>query len=402
MTYTLLKNIFYQDAEKYEYIYNKRFNSECTQKLNIELQGNQAFYCLIPEITNLIINIYELNQNITHLCHKLPGAALEQFSKKCLIDEIILTNDIESVYSTRKEIGIIVRDSNSDTKNQRFYGLVQKYQMLTKENISINTSQDIRNIYNELVLKEIIEDDPNNIPDGKIFRTGMAEVRSATQKIIHKGITPEIKIINTMDEAINLLNVQEIPYLVRISIFHYLFGYIHPFYDGNGRTSRFISSYLLSKKFTPLIGYRLSYTIKENINQYYKSFTICNSNKNKGDLTPFVIMFLNIINESFEKLFSALSERFETLNNYQAILNQTKDISNKDLLDLAYVLIQATLFSNNGINKKELCDYFNISINTLDKRLQKIKERDYLIENKLGRTLFFSFNIDKMIKNYKK
>ena len=31
------------------------------------------------------------------------------------------------------------------------------------------------------------------------------------------------------------------------------------------------------------MGYRLSYTIKENINRYYKSFRIVNDKKNKGD-----------------------------------------------------------------------------------------------------------------------
>ena len=58
---------------------------------------------------------------------------------------------------------------------------------------------------------------------------------------------------------------ENIEILIRISIFHYLIGYIHPFYNGNGRLSRFVSSYLLSRDLEPLLSYRLSYTIKENI-----------------------------------------------------------------------------------------------------------------------------------------
>ena len=80
--------------------------------------------------------------------------------------------------------------------------------------------------------------------------------------------------------------------MIRIAIFHYLFGYIHPFYDGNGRTSRFINSYLLSKKLQFLVSYKLSYTIKENMNSYYKSFKETNDEKNKGNLSFFVISFL--------------------------------------------------------------------------------------------------------------
>lgn len=120
-----------------------------------------------------------------------------------------------------------------------------------------------------------------------------------------------------MNKALAILNDKSIECVFRISIFHYLFGYIHPFYDGNGRTSRFISSYLLSKEFESIIGYRMSYSIKENINDYYKAFKVCNDPKNKGDLTPFIIMFTDIIDDSLHKLVYALEKRLEQLTHYR-------------------------------------------------------------------------------------
>lgn len=93
-----------------------------------------------------------------------------------------------------------------------------------------------------------------------------------------------------MEKALQFLHTDSCDYLLRIAVFHYLFGYIHPFYDGNGRTSRFISSYLLSQKLNSSIGYRLSYTIKEHLPQYHEAFKICNHYNNKGDLTPFAEM----------------------------------------------------------------------------------------------------------------
>lgn len=90
--------------------------------------------------------------------------------------------------------------------------------------------------------------------------------------------------------------------MIRISVFHYLFGYIHPFYDGNGRTNRFISSYLLSKELEPLISYHLAKTIKQNISKYYKSFDYTNDTDNRGDLTGFITNFLEIILASIEAL----------------------------------------------------------------------------------------------------
>ena len=63
-------------------------------------------------------------------------------------------------------------------------------------------------------------------------------------------------------------------------------------YDGNGRLSRFISSYLLKREFNTLVALRLSYTIKNTKNEYYKAFDLCNNKKNMGELTFFSITFV--------------------------------------------------------------------------------------------------------------
>lgn len=44
------------------------------------------------------------NNFLVYYASKLPGEALLQFELKCLVEEIKMTNDIEGVASTRKEI----------------------------------------------------------------------------------------------------------------------------------------------------------------------------------------------------------------------------------------------------------------------------------------------------------
>lgn len=110
------------------------------------------------------------------------------------------------------------------------------------------------------------------MPDGQFFRKGPVSVLDASHKPIHQGVEPESKIIEPMNQALMILADEAIPALVRVSVFHFLFAYIHPFYDGNGRTIRFISGYVLSHSFSPIVGYRLSYFVKERIEKYYKGF----------------------------------------------------------------------------------------------------------------------------------
>ena len=380
MSYVLLSHLFYKDKNEYKALYEKRIASESTCSLPIKIGNNNAFFCLCPEIHDISMQIMKLDKYISHISANLPDIALVQFANKCLIDEIKLTNDIEGIYSTRKELAAVLNEMGSKAKKKRFYGLLNKYKMLISDNeFALNTSTDIRDIYNDLVLKEIVDDCPDNAPDGEIFRKDMAEVTTPTQKVIHHGTYPETKIIQLMEQALNILNKKEIPILIRISIFHYLFGYIHPFYDGNGRTSRFISSYLLLKEFEFLIGFRLSYTIKAHIKEYYDAFKECNDEKNLGDLTPFIIMFLKIVLESFENLYEALEKRNNLLLKFSDIIANNKDLS-EELKKFAFVLIQTSLFSNEGITKKQLGSELSISESTVNKRLVKLRKMGLLLE----------------------
>ena len=395
MSYVLLSHLFYKDKDEYNALYRQRISSESTYVLPIKIGDHKAFYCLCPEIHSISMQIMKLDKMVSEIANELPDAALIQFANKCLIDEIKLTNDIEGVYSTRKELSAILYEMDNKAQKKRFYGLLNKYRMLISDNeFSLNTSTDIREIYNDLVLNEVAEDCTENIPDGEIFRKDMAEVTSSTQKVIHKGAYPETKIIQLMEQSLNILNQTEIPILIRIAIFHYLFGYIHPFYDGNGRTSRFISSYLLSKEFEFLIGFRLSYTIKAHIKEYYDAFKECNNKNNLGDLTPFIIMFLNIILESFENLYEALEKRRNLLTKFSQIIDNSD--MDEELKKFTFVLTQASLFSSEGVTKKQLGAELDISPSTVDKRLAKLRFRNVLLEENV-KPAKYMIDLNKLI-----
>ena len=399
MQYKFLSKLFYSDKENYDKIYKERYNSEYSVHLDFSIHDNPAFFLLNPIFLQKSINIYKTDKRIRVLRNMLPEKAIDHFAIRCLVDEIVLTNDIEGVYSSRREINSILSELETKSHGKRFMGLVQKYLMLQQDiTMSFNLCDDIRNLYNDLVYYEIEKDDPSNLPDGKIFRKDSTSVMSPTQKEIHRGIYPESKIIEYMEKALKILNDDSIESIFRISIFHYLFGYIHPFYDGNGRTSRFISSYLLSKEFESIIGYRVSHTIKENIKEYYQAFKICNDPHNKGDLTPFVIMFTDIIYDSLNKLVYALEKRLQQLNHYMECIYFLPNGLNKKYTNLYFLLIQASLFSENGISTKELIEMMRVSRGTVTNRLKELSNYDLVIKKSFGNIRCYSLNLDKIDK----
>ncbi len=330
------------------------------------------------------------------MCFELPEKALIQYRKRCLTDEIVLTNNIEGVHSTRKEINEILTDLSKKDRKKRFVGLVKKYAALShNEEIPLNTSRDIRKIYDDIFYNEINATDPGNLPDGEIFRKGDVSVYSPTQKVIHTGIHPEAEIISIMDKSLDFLENSDCDIMIRIAVFHYLFGYIHPFYDGNGRTDRFISSYLLSKHLNDLIGYHISYTIKENIHKYYDAFDICNHPLNKGDLTPFAEMFLNLVDISMKQLYDEIKDKLDKLNFYGALCPKLPNADHKDIVTLYYVLIQAALFSEDGISQKELEDFLTTSYSSVRNKLNCIPG-ELLIKNTRDRHAYYMLDLDKV------
>lgn len=401
MGYLELGKMYYGDKVSYRAEYEARFSSPDTIKLNFWIKSNQVFFVPTPELSNLIFQILRTDKRITSLSRALPQVAIDQFTKRCLIDEIVLTNKIEGIYSTRKEIATVLDELAASSekkkgKRRRFLGLVAKYLKLqTGDFVEITTCEDIRKLYDEIVLPEVIEEDPNNAPDGTIFRKESASIKTSTDKEIHRGVYPESAIIQEIEKALEFLNDENIEKLYRISGFHYLLEYIHPFYDGNGRLGRFLISNLLAQDLDPLIAYRISYTITENIADYYDAFKTCNDPHNLGDITPFMLMMLGMIKESVLQLEDALQKRKTRLDQYRDLLSNLP-IGESKSGRMCYVLIQAALFSEHGISTKELQECLENSYSTVKKGLDFIEKEGLLIKEKVGKENFYSLDLSKL------
>lgn len=402
MAYKELRKLYYGDEDAYKNEYATRFHSEAAIHLDFDIVGKQAFFLQTPDVIQAMYQILKLDKEVYRLSSKLPGVAKDQYFKKCLIDEIVLTNKIEGVHSSRKEIGealaILEAQSHARGKRHRFVGLVNKYLKLSHgESLALETCQDIRSIYDEVFLEEVVAEDPGNAPDGKIFRKDQTTIRSATDRVIHEGLMPETRIITSMEKALAFLNDASVESLYRICIFHYMMEYIHPFYDGNGRLGRFIVSYCISETLEPLLAYRISEVLKENIKDYYHAFEVCNDPHNLGDLTPFLLMMLHMILTALEELKNSLSRKLISWKRYGKVIGILCEGSSDPKLSAMYdCLTQAALFSEQGISTKELIALSGVSYGTVKNLLKTIDSAGMLVGVKHGKEKYYQIDLRAM------
>ena len=400
MKYISLKKLYYKDNQNHQQTYQKRFNAPFTEHINIPIrQYNRnkvypAFFCLTKEIAKLQENILSANNKLLQIVDVTPEIVLKQLALLCIIDEVKSSNEIEGVHSTRREL---MDAMSSLKKGTRYVSTIYKYHLLTNQKeIPFATCHDLRQFYDEFAHDEVITENAANRLDGNIFRAGSVDIEAPTGKSIHRGVYPESKIIAYMETLLGIFNDKDLPVLISTALCHYLFAYIHPFYDGNGRTARFLTSYQLTQVLHYTVALRLSITIKKNRKDYYDLFSLTDDENNCGDLTPFVTGFLQITHRAVNDTIALLQRKLAQYKKNLAILEQiSKDALSQDIYKL---LFQASLLYGQGITMQELSKLLDKSTNTIKSRLQAIPEGHIIIIQR-NRKKFYKLNL-LLLKKY--
>lgn len=397
MKFIPLTKYFYQHTqEEYEIEYIRRLEAPFTVHFNIPIhQYNRksaypAFLCYTGEILRLVEKFYKTYEQFLYTVNTVPPVVLYQFTRLSIVEEVKSTNDIEGVHSTKKEIREIIEKKG--THYHRLQSVVHQYlELLGEEEIKFDTCQDIRNFYDDFTHQEITRENPQNRLDGSLFRKEPVQIQAAAGKTIHQGLYPESRIIEALDQALRILHSEEYPLLIRLALFHYFFVYIHPFYDGNGRTDRFITSYFLSRKFHRLLAVRLSIYIKRNQSRYYHMLEEADSERNRGDMTPFVMGFLEILIGSTEDTIGVLSRKNEQMRKYESRIDAFQ-LQDKLLKEIYITLLQAALFYGEGISMADLMKVTGKNRGTIQKRIDEIPG-NHLIVTKAGKTNYYKLNL---------
>lgn len=357
------------------------------------INGHPSFIVYCDEMLHELAEIRDKNLSIDRMSKKLPNVAKQQFLRQAIIEEIHQTNEMENIHSTRKEISDVMKVIENGHKGKRFDGMIRKYQLLQgKEKIPLSSCQDVRNLYDSFVLDEVVKEDPKDTPDGLYFRKNSVSVMKLS-RLIHECVYPELALNRAMENALRFLNDSNYDPLIRVAGFHYMFCYAHPFYNGNGRMTRFISSSKLREEnIELLVALRLSYVIKSHRNKYYEMFKVANDKRNYGDMTVFVVEFLRFINEACDQVLDFLQEKYDLLNHYSEVISKMElDSSCQNIL---FILSQVSVCEGDRLSIKDLSEISEESLYMVKKCIQKIEP--YCIKQRQGHSYLYQANLEAL------
>lgn len=393
--YRPLATLFHMDASTaapahLKELAHARLTADSTFRTGITTKLGELFIGMPRELTRQLNDVLARERSIAVLWNGIPRIMKHSYIVHAINEEILSTNDIEGVRSTRKEVQDAVETAQHEaaqtTHASRFAEFARLYFGLTAEHTQLpQTLDDLRTIYDDVV--------GDDRPDGELFRNGDVEIIGAGERVVHTGAHTEARINELLTQMLTLMRSEQIPALLAAPAAHFLFEYTHPFYDGNGRMGRYLLALNLQPTLTLPSVLSLSRTIADNRQRYYKAFSSAENPLNHGELTFFVQTLLDCVAQAQTALIEQLTQQLNRLGRLSA---QCNDLGRKHRLsehaqEILFVLMQeATFGTRGGMTLDDAAQHLQLSKQSARKTVEEL-ERAGLITFTKRRPLTFAY-----------
>ena len=302
----------------------------------------------------------------------------QEFIADSAVEEAVTSAIYEGANSTRDQSKTLIA-SGKKPKNKDEWMLVNNYRAMDWIKKSFQTPCS-----NEVILKihNIIV---HNTLQG---RDTSFEGRFRNNKIFigdHEGVSYK-KIKPVIEETIQLINNHPrfLHGLIKSILFHYFVAYIHPFFDGNGRTARTLSYFIGMQnnlKFLELLS--ISADLKKHGNRYETSFDLVK--KYDLDLTYFIDFCLDaLLNavKQVEKKVEFLIKIFSLKDQMNINFNQVCMLQKMALNKYKKISIEDYARSINKSREIARQELKNLTVKLLLREERQGKKYVYSIESK--------------------
>ena len=316
----------------------------------------------------------DLNQSSVKLLLKSQN---HKFGMKAAENEIISTSAIENIDFDRKSVRNILKGlAPADEMENRILGHKKGLEFISDISNKI-TEENIYKLY-QMTIGDFL-DENDKLLKGNFYRHDSVYIVS--DKTEHIGLDYH-KITEYMSELVKFINTDDcMNDLIKAAIIHFYVAYVHPYFNGNGRMSRFLHIwFLIQKGYESTLFLPFSELIQEEKQGYYKAFTLIEKNQSISgvtDVTPFVKYFVDKIynNISFK------SNSDDVFSSYHEIL-KTGIITEKETMLWNFVL---SVYGTEEFSTKQLeKDFGNAAYATIRSFVLKFTELDLLTSTHYG------------------
>lgn len=351
-------------------------------KFRRSLKGIRYFFSDVPIIYEFNINEF-LHQKLHYLDFNF-GAGLQkeqllsdldrqQYLKNALMEESIFSSMIEGATTTRVKAKEMLRKKKKPrTKSEQMilnnYEAIQYISESQSESISMERMFEIHAI----VTKNTLEEEHV----GVLRTTNDVHVKNeVTGEIVHTPPKFE-ELEELMDSFCDFFNENPkenfIHPIVKASILHFLIGYIHPFYDGNGRTARAIFYWYLLQNGYWLTEYlSISRVIMETKIQYEKAYLY--TEIDDMDVTYFIHYQVKVLTKAFEDLKKYVAKKKKQQKNLTKFL-QLSNINERQ----AQILYWLEKDGTRNFTVKEIETIFSVTNQTARTDLEDLINEGFL------------------------
>lgn len=186
------------------------------------------------------------------------------------------------------------------------------------------------------------------------FRTTGVGIQKGEQ-VVHVA-PPADRVSGLLNDLFRWVKDSDIHPLVKSSVFHYEFEFIHPFADGNGRIGRLWQTLILSHWNPLFLSLPLESVIRDNQSAYYRALE---SSDQQGDCSGFILFMLEAIENTLKG---------------NALINAPKNAP----VNLAGLKTPAAILAlvrhNNGITRDEMAELMGKDIRTIARAIKKLQE----------------------------
>lgn len=402
MPYEEMSKLFYKDSSSDRYRVNEvkareRLLAESTFRSGIVFKEDELFLAMPRELSVIIERVLRRERKASAAFKRLPPIAQGAFTRSLIIDEVVGSNGIEGVRSTRRQVSDVLDevqygDATDALRSRRFKEFAKLYLGLSeKTSVMPRTPEDIRAIYDLVMAGEDIE---GNAPDGQLFRKDPVDIIDGHGKTAHSGVNPEERIIEMVRAMLSLQESEEVPQICSAVMAHYVFEAVHPFYDGNGRTGRYLLALALSEPLSVSTALSLSRVIAENKGSYYRAFKTVQIPMNHGELTFFVMRMLEYVLEAQANNIERLELRHGQMEGARGAARSAvgSGLVNEGEADLLFMFAQVQLFGwTPEVLLVDAANYLDLSTQMARKHLKALEEKG-LIETLSQRPLRFQLS----------